>query len=107
MGQDKLILQLAECAATCEMCYTACLNEDDVTMMARCIELDRECADICRLTASILTRDSENKEKYVQLCAEICAACADECGKHDHEHCRKCSTMCEECAAACRKFSEE
>ena len=106
MGQDKLIQQLTECALTCDMCYAAFLNEEDVSMMERCIELDRECADVCHLTASILTRDSENKESYLQLCAEICAACGDECGKHDNDHCRKCSKMCLECAEACRKFLE-
>lgn len=106
MGQDKLTEQLMECAATCDYCFGACLNEENVMMMTRCIELDRECADICRLTASILTRDSENKESYLKLCAEICDACGDECGKHDNDHCRKCSKMCKECAEACEKFLE-
>lgn len=106
MGQDKLTEQLMECAATCDYCFSACLNEENVMMMTRCIELDRECADICRLTASILSRDSENKESYLKLCAEVCEACGDECGKHDNDHCRKCSKMCKECAEACGKFLE-
>ncbi|MCW3127931.1 MAG: hypothetical protein JWO03_3589 [Bacteroidetes bacterium] len=105
MGQDKLIQQLAECAATCNMCYNACLNEEDVSMMARCIELDRECADICQLTASILARDSENKEKYLSLCADICELCAEECGKHDNDHCRKCGEVCKKCAEDCGKMA--
>ncbi len=33
------------CAQACEMCASACLREEDVKAMARCIELDRDCAD--------------------------------------------------------------
>ena len=37
------------CAAACDNCATACLAEEDVKMMARCIALDIDCAQICRL----------------------------------------------------------
>jgi hypothetical protein len=30
-----------ECTVSCEHCATECLHEQDVKMMARCIELDR------------------------------------------------------------------
>ena len=105
MGQDKLTRHLLDCAITCNMCYNACLNEEDVTMMVRCIELDRECSDICSLTATILARDSENKERYLMICADICDACAEECSKHDHEHCRKCAEECKSCAKGCRELA--
>jgi len=35
------------CAVTCQQCASACLREENVAMMARCIELDRECAEAC------------------------------------------------------------
>src|SRR4051812_15867629 len=105
MGKTKLIQQLNECAETCNMCFAACLNEEDVAMMARCIELDRECADICQLAASQLARDSENIDQYLSLCAEICEICSEECGKHDNDHCKKCSDTCRQCAEACRSES--
>jgi hypothetical protein len=103
MENSKLIKDLNDCADTCDMCYNACLNEEEVAMMARCIELDRECADICRLTSSVLSRDSENRELYLRLCGKICQICADECAKHDNDHCRKCSKTCQECAEMCAK----
>ena len=98
----EIIQELNACAAACNACYTACLNEEDVSMMTRCIELDRECADICQLTASILSRDSENADKYLKLCADICDICADECKKHDMYHCRECARACSNCASLCR-----
>jgi uncharacterized protein DUF326 len=39
------------CAVECEHCASACLQEDEVKMMARCIDLDRQCAIICRVAA--------------------------------------------------------
>ena len=32
----------SNCALVCETCAASCLREDDVKMMARCIELDRD-----------------------------------------------------------------
>lgn len=102
MQNSELIKELTNCAQTCNACFNACLNEEDVAMMARCIELDRECSDICYLTASLVARDSENIEKYLALCAEICELCAEECGKHEADHCKECAEACKRCAEVCR-----
>ena len=41
----------------------------------------------------------------LELCARMCDACAAECDKHDHEHCKLCAIMCRECADDCRNAS--
>ncbi|HDR9360290.1 TPA: four-helix bundle copper-binding protein, partial [Burkholderia vietnamiensis] len=38
-------------------------------------------------------------------CAQACDACAAECGRHAHEHCRRCAQACEACAAMCRAMA--
>ena len=98
---QELIRQLNACTDECNHCYNECLNEKDVTMLARCIELDRECADICQWTASLLARDSEHGHELMHLCAKVCEACADECAKHEHEHCKRCAEACRKCAETC------
>ncbi|RYZ61372.1 MAG: four-helix bundle copper-binding protein, partial [Chitinophagaceae bacterium] len=35
------------CASACQHCASSCTQEEDVKMMARCIQLDMECAAIC------------------------------------------------------------
>ena len=40
--------------------------------------------------------------EMLELCARVCDACAAECDKHDHEHCKLCAIMCRECAEDCR-----
>ena len=98
---ETLIRKLSECATECNRCLASCLEEDDVSMMVRCIELDIDCSEICTLTASFLSRDSESASTLLALCGEICEACGDECSKHDEEHCRRCATICFECANLC------
>jgi len=41
-----------DCAVSCDACANACLHEQDVQMMARCIELDRDCAKLCYTAVS-------------------------------------------------------
>jgi hypothetical protein len=98
----ELIRELINCALACEACATACLGEEDVTLMTRCIELDRDCADICTLGARLLIRESETTSQYLTMTEEICQLCADECSKHEHAHCKACAEACLSCAEACR-----
>jgi hypothetical protein len=94
------------CSIMCEHCATACLGEEDVKMLARCIRLDRDCADICRLAVALMARGSEFAPQVCGLCAEICSACADECAQHEHmDHCRECAEACRRCAEECRKMA--
>lgn len=101
INYDALIQLLLKCVIECNKCMADCLNEEDVSMMARCIELNTDCAEICALTAGFLSRNSETGSTLVALCGEICDACADECSKHDSEHCLRCAMVCKDCAEAC------
>ena len=102
MESKKLIDTLYFCAAQCTHCYDACLREKEKQNLQRCIKLDEECAEICRLTATRVEKNSENMEKFLRLCAEICETCAAECEKHSHmEHCKKCAEACRTCAEMC------
>ncbi|KEO73743.1 four-helix bundle copper-binding protein [Anditalea andensis] len=100
----ELIQKLAICAAACENCMDACLSEDDISMMVPCIRLDRDCAKICQLTASFISANSQHALHVLKECIEICGQCADECEKHEHEHCQQCAEACKACAEACRGY---
>lgn len=90
------------CAVECEHCATACLNEQNVAMMARCIMLDRECAAICLTAAKIMGMGGEHASEVCRICADICEACGEECDKHESSHCKKCAQACFKCAEECR-----
>ena len=94
-----------KCAEVCEHCAASCLREEDVAMMAACIQLDIECSTMCKTTAQLMQLQSNHANAACQLCADICNACADECGKHDNDHCRRCASVCRECAEECMSMA--
>lgn len=55
----ECIEQCYECAAACDVCASSCLREDNVGMMKHCIQLDMQCAAICRLAAQFMALESE------------------------------------------------
>lgn len=93
------------CAAECEHCASACLHEENVQKMARCIDLDHQCAVICRVAAGFMARGSEFATDICRVCGEICRACGEECRKHDVEHCQRCADACEHCAEECERMA--
>lgn len=106
MAHNKeLLRELSECAAACEMCADACLDEEDIKKMVQCIRLDRDCAKICHTTASFIASHSDNAQALVRVCEELCRNCGEECARHDMDHCQQCAETCRSCAEACRNFA--
>jgi len=103
---ESCIRACYDCAEACDHCATACLKEDDVKAMARCIELDMYCAEICRLAASFMAKGEMYARRMCELCAEICEDCGTECEKHQMDHCQECAKACFACADECRKMAE-
>lgn len=104
----QLLSLLTYCVTECNHCAAACLEEEDVKMLTKCIKLDLDCADICLLMAGYLARGSEHAEHLMSECAEICQKCAAECEKHaahGMEHCRVCAEACRKCAEACMQMA--
>jgi hypothetical protein len=93
-----------DCADACDMCASACLHEEDIKMMARCIALDVDCSQLCRLAASVMARNGEAAQAICATCAEVCEMCAAECARHQQEHCQRCAAACRRCAAECRQM---
>jgi hypothetical protein len=98
------------CAAICTSCADACLAEKHVDKMRQCIRLCLDCADICDSVSRIAARQTGRNEIVVQealqLCITACDICAEECERHDHDHCRRCAEMCRETARDCRAAIE-
>ena len=104
---------LSACIAACEAARRACDNcaaedaHDGDPMMAACILINLDCAAMCGATLGALARGSVHHGDFCALCAHLCKACAEECGKHDHEHCIRCREACKLCAQACQKHAAE
>ena len=102
---ESCIKACLDCATVCDHCFGACLSEQQVQMMARCIQLDRECSEVCRLAAAMMANGSESAGAVCKLCAEVCRKCGEECAKHDAEHCQQCAKTCMNCAEECSRMA--
>lgn len=103
--QDLLHL-LAQCADECDHCFDMCLDNDRTDELVRALRACRDCAKICRVTASFIASNSMFASRMVELCAEICGQCADVCENHtdEEQECKACAKICRECAEACRNY---
>ena len=99
-----------DCAQACTACADACLAEDDVRMLVSCIRRCQDCSDICVTTGQLLSRqtgfDPGLARAMLQVCAQACLTCGDECDRHaaHHDHCRVCAEACRSCQAACEEL---
>ncbi|MGK5518750.1 four-helix bundle copper-binding protein [Micromonospora sp. URMC 107] len=99
---------LNTCAQACTACADACLSEDMVAELTKCVRTNLDCADICTATARVLSRhtgyDANISRSMLEACATACKSCGDECAGHAgmHEHCRVCADACRACERACR-----
>ncbi|MFG1948196.1 four-helix bundle copper-binding protein [Nonomuraea sp. NPDC048826] len=106
------ILALVDCSQACTACADACLSEERVDELRKCIRTDLDCADICDATARVLSRhtgyDANITRAQLQACIQACTSCEEECAKHAdmHEHCRVCAERCRTCRQACENLLE-
>lgn len=98
------------CSAICTSCADACLAEEMAKEMRQCIRLCLDCADVCDAAFKLATRRTGSNEiviqEMLQLCITACDLCAEECGRHDHDHCRLCAEMCRETSRDCKAALE-
>jgi hypothetical protein len=101
---------LTDCAQACTACADACLGEEHVNDLVKCVRLNLDCADVCAATARVVSRqtgyDANITRPLLEACAAACRACGDECASHAemHEHCRICAEACRRCEEACRQL---
>lgn len=103
----RCIAECFECSQACSACADACLSEDAVAELRKCIRLNLDCADICDVTGRVLTRQTEydapTSKAQLEACREACSTCGEECDRHagHHQHCRVCAEACRRCEQAC------
>jgi ribosomal protein L31 len=101
---DEYIEACLDCVVACNNCTISCLNEPEVKSLAKCIQLNLECAAVCKAAAELMTLQSTFSGRLIDLCMDVCNDCAAECGLHASmgmEHCRICAEACLHCATVC------
>ncbi|CAL1239474.1 four-helix bundle copper-binding protein [Candidatus Methylocalor cossyra] len=107
--------QLQACIQECVDCHRACLET-----AAYCLEqggrhaepdhlrLLFDCAEICQTSANFMLRRSDLYPLICEVCAEICAECADGCDAFEGDaRLERCAEACRACAERCQIMAEE
>ena len=98
-----------DCHQSCTTCADACLAEDMVDELRRCIRLNLDCADICVATVNVMSRQTEPDwgmvRAQIESLLQACRTNGVECRQHAdmHEHCRVCAESCRRCEEACQR----
>src|SRR5690625_2557236 len=106
----RVVDTLVACSQACTACADACLSEDMVAELRKCIRTHLDCADICDTPARVLYGptgyDANLTRALLQACVQACRSCGDECAAHagHHEHCRVCAEACRACEQACTEL---
>lgn len=104
----RCIDTLYECTQACTACADACLAEDDLHDLLKCVRLNLDCADICETTGRVLSRQTGHDvnliREILEACAQACRSCGDECARHErtHDQCRICAEVCRRCERECQ-----
>lgn len=97
------------CVVACEACAAACadagMSAEHNQQLDVSITLNRDCADICRLAARLMERESALVDEICRLCAITCQGCAQECAKHAMDECQQCAQVCQRCVEQCEEIT--
>lgn len=104
---SRVLRTVQECEAVCENTFTAVLARYGHHHEGRAMQLQllRDCADICTLTAKYVARCSMFARTLAALCAEICDVCGNHCLRHRDNESQHCGRVCLNCAKECRSFA--
>lgn len=109
-ASNRLVETAIEACLQCLHWCSACVDDgltNNPSMMSASVRLCHECAPVCGVSAALLSGNSQFAHQLCGVCADICEACAAECGKHKHsEIMRRCAEACTRCAMACREVAK-
>ncbi|MEW9124155.1 MAG: four-helix bundle copper-binding protein [Thermotaleaceae bacterium] len=102
---QQVLASLQNCEVMCEHMTMYMKYRYDVQYRVVQLQLLRDCADMCGITAKYIARTSCSAKITAGLCACICELCAVECAKFPDPESQHCAQVCLHCARDCRAFA--
>ena len=112
-GLDTAVLAEAiDAVVTASQASTACADAclDEYNLQRDCVTACLTCADVCDVTARLLSRSARWDRtvvwSLVETCAKACSACASHCEGHSDtaKHCGVCAEACRRAERACQQL---
>lgn len=102
----RCIQDCVECANICEQTLAYCLEMGGRHAEPEHIRLLRDCVESCAMSASMMGRGSRFAGAHCALCADVCRACAESCGRFGpDEQMEACAEACRKCEESCRRMA--
>lgn len=96
--RPQLTTELQCCETACRNCVDALLEGSEPALRRAGVALAASCAEICAMTAALLTRSDPRvgrmSRSALDLCAEACTNCAEECARLPGPVPRRCADSC-------------
>jgi hypothetical protein len=89
------------------MCFKHCttLLAEGKKDHAKTVQTCADCAECCKLSATLCARSSPYSPAACECCAKCCDDCATACEKFpDDKHMAACAKSCRDCAKSCREM---
>lgn len=104
---DQCIRDCLVSFQACSGCLPHCLDMGGKHADKGHIGLLIECAEMCRMSASLMLAKSQFSHEHCQLCARVCDLCAASCESvdADDEMMAQCAETCRRSADSCRSMS--
>lgn len=106
MHNTNPLKTVQDCESMCEHMIThLIMHSQDLHIRQGQLQLLRDCADICTLTAKYIARHSSFRKTLALTCANICESCGYECSRFPDKESQQCAHVCLHCAMECREFA--
>lgn len=105
-AHEKCYDACSDCAKSCDMMFHHCavLVGEGKKEHAKPMRVAADCAEFCKLSATMIARHSPLMTASCGACADACAACASACSKFDSEVMKSCAETCKKCEDSCREM---
>ena len=90
--QRAALESVARAIEVCEWCADQCVQEANPHMI-ECIHLCEDVSEIGEATLALVPRNSRFAQQAVQALQQAVQMCAQECGRHPHDHCQECANV--------------
>lgn len=102
---QRCIENCLACATVCEQTIAHCLAKGGKHAAPEHVRLLIDCAELCRTSATLMTRGSDFHRQHCALCADVCHACEESCEEFpDDPQMKACADACRTCAGSCRRM---
>lgn len=102
---QRCIDECLSCFSVCEQTLTHCLKKGGKHAAPDVVKLLVDCAESCRMSAAMLSRESAFHAQHCSLCADICKACEAACEELGNDaQMKACADACRSCHDACRSM---